>query len=44
MSTAYRLNNVCGSVYKSGNLIFSPDGKKVISPVGNRITVTDLVA
>lgn len=44
MATAYRLSNVCGSVYKTGNLTFTPDGKKVISPVGNRLSVTDLVA
>ncbi|KAF9971759.1 hypothetical protein BGZ73_005212 [Actinomortierella ambigua] len=36
-------SNLCGTVYKQGNLIFTPDGNAVLSPVGNRLTVFDLV-
>lgn len=31
-----------GTVYRKGNLLFTPDGNCVISPVGNRITIFDL--
>ncbi|VDM96221.1 unnamed protein product [Thelazia callipaeda] len=31
-----------GTVYRSGNVTFSPDGNSLISPVGNKITVFDL--
>lgn len=37
-----QFSNLCGSVYKGGNLVFTPDGTSVLSPVGNRITVFDL--
>ncbi|KAF9581478.1 hypothetical protein BGW38_001484, partial [Lunasporangiospora selenospora] len=36
-------SNLCGTVYKQGNILFSPDGNSVLSPVGNRLTVFDLV-
>ncbi|XP_012140709.1 periodic tryptophan protein 2 homolog isoform X2 [Megachile rotundata] len=42
MKFAYKFNNLLGAVYRKGNLIFTPDGSTVISPVGNRITVYDL--
>lgn len=29
-------------VYSKGDLVFSPDGNSVISPVGNRISICDL--
>ncbi|KJH52858.1 WD domain, G-beta repeat protein, partial [Dictyocaulus viviparus] len=35
-------SNLIGSVYRNGNVIFSPDGSSVISPVGNKISVFDL--
>ncbi|KOC66252.1 Periodic tryptophan protein 2 like protein, partial [Habropoda laboriosa] len=35
-------SNLLGAVYRKGDLIFSPDGSSVISPVGNRITIYDL--
>ncbi|XP_052258916.1 periodic tryptophan protein 2 homolog isoform X2 [Dreissena polymorpha] len=35
-------SNLLGSVYKKGNLLFTPDGNSVMSPVGNRVTVFDL--
>lgn len=42
MKFSYRFSNLLGSVYRRGNLAFTPDGGSVISPVGNRITVFDL--
>uniref|UniRef100_A0A8D0L2J1 PWP2 small subunit processome component n=1 Tax=Sphenodon punctatus TaxID=8508 RepID=A0A8D0L2J1_SPHPU len=42
MKFAYRFSNLLGTVYRRGNLNFTPDGNSVISPVGNRITVFDL--
>ncbi|KAJ1916205.1 U3 snoRNP protein [Mycoemilia scoparia] len=42
MRTDFKFSNLCGTVYKQGNLIFTPDGYSVISPVGNRVTVFDL--
>ncbi|KAJ3615729.1 hypothetical protein Zmor_012346, partial [Zophobas morio] len=35
--------NLCGTVYKGGNLLFTSDGNQVISPVGNRLSIFDLV-
>ncbi|KAG0243067.1 hypothetical protein BGW41_002929 [Actinomortierella wolfii] len=43
MKSDFKFSNLCGTVYKQGNLIFSPDGNSVLSPVGNRLTVFDLV-
>lgn len=43
MKFSYRLKRVCGSVYSNGNLCFTPDGQSIISPVGNRVNVFDLV-
>lgn len=42
MKFSYTFSNLLGSVYRRGNLAFTPDGGSVISPVGNRITVFDL--
>eukprot|EP01031_Cornospumella_fuschlensis_P033349 gene33349-40340_t len=42
MRFSYRLKRICGSVYSNGNLLFTPDGQSVISPVGNRLNVFDL--
>lgn len=39
----YRFSNLCGTVYRDGNLLFTPDGNTVLSPVGNRVSVLDLV-
>lgn len=30
-------------MYQQGNIVFTPDGNSVLSPVGNRISVFDLV-
>ncbi|KYM87794.1 Periodic tryptophan protein 2 like protein [Atta colombica] len=35
-------SNLLGTVYRKGDLHFTPDGSSVISPVGNRITIFDL--
>lgn len=43
MKFSYRLKRVCGSVYDNGNVVFTPDGNSVISPVGNRLNMFDLV-
>lgn len=32
-----------GTVYRQGNLLFTPDGTCLLSPVGNRVSVFDLV-
>ncbi|XP_029169932.1 periodic tryptophan protein 2 homolog [Nylanderia fulva] len=42
MKFSYRFSNLLGTVYHKGDLLFSPDGLSVISPVGNRITIFDL--
>jgi hypothetical protein len=39
----FGFSNLCGTVYKSGNVVFTPDGNSLLSPVGNRITVFDLI-
>ncbi|KAF2673068.1 WD40 repeat-like protein [Microthyrium microscopicum] len=43
MKTDFRFDNLLGTVYGSGNLAFTPDGTTLLSPVGNRVTVFDLV-
>eukprot|EP00842_Homolaphlyctis_polyrhiza_P001800 jgi/Hompol1/2620/HPOL_002982-RA len=43
MKLDYKFSNLCGTVYKNGNLLFTPDGNTLISPVGNRVSVFDLV-
>ena len=42
MKWAYSFSNLCGVVYKCGNVAFTPDGTSLLSPVGNRVTVFDL--
>ncbi|CAI5731041.1 unnamed protein product [Peronospora destructor] len=43
MKFAYQFQHLCGSVYSQGNVIFTPDGNSILSPVGNRITQFDLI-
>ena len=43
MRLNYQFSNLCGCVYRGGNVLFSADGTSLISPVGNRITVFDLL-
>ncbi|KAH9519862.1 U3 snoRNP protein [Bulinus truncatus] len=42
MKFAFQFSNLLGSVYRKGNVLFTPDGYSVVSPVGNRISVFDL--
>ncbi|KZF20360.1 putative small nucleolar ribonucleo protein complex subunit [Xylona heveae TC161] len=43
MKTEFKFSNLLGTVYCRGNLLFTPDGTCLLSPVGNRVTVFDLV-
>ncbi|TEB34224.1 WD40 repeat-like protein [Coprinellus micaceus] len=43
MKANYQFSNVCGTVYRQGNVLFTPDGNTLYSPVGNRVSVFDLV-
>jgi hypothetical protein len=38
-----QFSNLCGTVYQQGNVLFTPDGNSVLSPVGNRVSVFNLV-
>lgn len=42
MSIDYHLANILGTVYSQGDLVFSPDGMSILSPVGNRVSYFDL--
>ncbi|KIY47369.1 WD40 repeat-like protein [Fistulina hepatica ATCC 64428] len=39
----FKFSNICGTVYRQGNIIFTPDGNMLLSPVGNRVSVFDLL-
>ncbi|OCK80598.1 WD40 repeat-like protein [Lepidopterella palustris CBS 459.81] len=43
MKTDFKFDNLLGTVYSRGNLLFAPDGTCLLSPVGNRVSVFDLV-
>ncbi|KAK5126215.1 hypothetical protein LTR08_004776 [Meristemomyces frigidus] len=43
MKTAFKFSNLLGTVYRKGNLVYTDDGTCLLSPVGNRVTVFDLV-
>ncbi|KAH7912190.1 quinon protein alcohol dehydrogenase-like superfamily [Hygrophoropsis aurantiaca] len=43
MKANYKFSNICGTVYRQGNVLFTPDGNSLLSPVGNRVSVFDLV-
>ncbi|KAJ1650914.1 U3 snoRNP protein [Dispira simplex] len=38
-----QFSNLCGTVYTKGTLAFTPDGNRLATPVGNRVTLFDLV-
>src|SRR4051794_34014057 len=38
-----QFSNLLGTVYCRGNLLFTPDGTCLLSPVGNRVSCFDLV-
>uniref|UniRef100_T2MD28 Periodic tryptophan protein 2 homolog n=1 Tax=Hydra vulgaris TaxID=6087 RepID=T2MD28_HYDVU len=42
MKIDYKFQNLCGTVYRKGNVIFTSGGDSVLSPVGNRVTCFDL--
>ncbi|KAF2402943.1 periodic tryptophan protein-like protein 2 [Trichodelitschia bisporula] len=44
MKTDFHFSNLLGTVYGRGNLLFAPDGSCLLSPVGNRVSVFDLVS
>lgn len=39
----FQFANLLGTVYCRGNLVFTPDGNSLLSPVGNRVSCFDLV-
>jgi len=43
MKFNYQLSSVLGSVYKGGQVVFTGDGRYLVSPVGNRLSFFDLV-
>ncbi|KAK4688689.1 periodic tryptophan protein 2, partial [Tremellales sp. Uapishka_1] len=43
MKANFAFQNLCGTVYRQGNVTFTPDGNCILSPVGNRVSVFDLV-
>ncbi|KAK9325897.1 WD40-repeat-containing domain protein [Lipomyces orientalis] len=43
MKTEFKFSNLLGTVYRQGNLAFTPDGTSILSPVGNRVSCFDLV-
>lgn len=43
MKSDFKLTNLVGTVYREGNLIFTDDGTKLLSPVGNRVSCFDLI-
>ena len=43
MRLSYQFNNLLGTVYRQGNLVFSSDGSMLYSAVGNRVSGFDLV-
>ncbi|KAI3404095.2 PWP2 [Candida oxycetoniae] len=43
MKSDFKFSNLLGTVYRKGNLVFTEDGTKLLSPVGNRVSCFDLV-
>mmetsp|Transcript_27037 Transcript_27037/g.72050 ORF Transcript_27037/g.72050 Transcript_27037/m.72050 type:complete len:1056 (-) Transcript_27037:37-3204(-) len=43
MSNSYRFSNLLGATYQGGSVQFTPDGNTLLSPVGNRVSLYDLV-
>lgn len=42
MKVDFKFSNLCGTVYRKGNIVFASGGDSVLSPVGNRVTCFDL--
>lgn len=43
MKSDFKFSNLLGTVYRQGNIVFTPDGSTLLSPVGNRVSVFDLI-
>lgn len=43
MKSSFQFSNLCGTVYQGGNVVFSADGDSIYSPVGNRLSIFNLV-
>lgn len=43
MKSDFKLSNLVGTVYRQGNIVFTDDGKQLLSPVGNRVSCFDLI-
>ena len=43
MQLGYRLSKICGTVYSNANIQFTPDGNSLLSCIGNRISIFDLI-
>jgi periodic tryptophan protein 2 len=43
MKSDFKFSNLLGTVYRQGNIVFTPDGTSLLSPVGNRVSVFDLI-
>lgn len=43
MKSDFKFSNLLGTVYKRGNLVYTEDGTKLLSPVGNRVSCFDLI-
>ncbi|AAS50422.1 AAR057Wp [Eremothecium gossypii ATCC 10895] len=43
MKSDFKFSNLLGTVYRQGNVVFSEDGTLLFSPVGNRVSVFDLI-
>ncbi|KAG8467384.1 hypothetical protein KFE25_000700 [Diacronema lutheri] len=44
MRHSYAFSNLCGNVYRQGNVVFTRDGGTLFSPVGNRVSAFDLTS
>lgn len=42
MKLSYKFNNLCGVIYRQGNILFTNDSRTLISPVGGRVTLFDM--
>ena len=42
MKFSFKFSNLLGTVYRRGNLNFTPDGNSIVSPVGNKLSLFDL--
>ncbi|RCK66116.1 Periodic tryptophan protein 2 [Candida viswanathii] len=43
MKSDFKFSNLLGTVYREGNLVFTEDGMRLLSPVGNRVSCFDLI-